>query len=186
MLTDTARTIARATLLALWLLPAAPALAFAHQPDNPPTPSERLRSAEWSLVRPTPMVTLHVRRMVGYAMLVPAGTLFMLYMFRPRAYVIAGATAWAAGSMMLLVLSFDSGAAGSADPNTITAGRLGVGGWSFAALIFGASLRLASGWFRGPSTISRSMFWAVIAAEVWVIFGAALLRRPGAILIPAF
>lgn len=200
MLTETARTIARATLLALWLLPFDSALlasernvaqdqpavpALAAQPVTAPTPSERLQSAEWSLVRPTPTVTLHLRRLVGYVMLVPAGTLFMLYLFRPRAYVIAGATAWAAGSMMLLVLSFDSGA-GSADPNTITAGRIGIGGWSCAALLFGASLRLASGWFREPPTISRSMFWAVIAAEVWVIFGAALLPRPGAILIPAF
>ena len=187
MLTNTARSIARATLLALWLVPAVPAFALELQPtDDRTTPSERLQRAEWSLVRPTPMVTLHIRRLVGYVMLVPAGTLFMLYLFRPRAYVIAGAFAWAAASMMLLVLSFDSGGAGSADPNTITAGRLGIGAWSFAALLFGASLRLASGWFRRESLISRSMFWAVVAASIWVIFGAALLRRPGAILVPAF
>ena len=184
-MTDTARTISRSTLLILWLLlPAAP--AFSQTTQTPTTPSERLQRAEWSLVRPTPMVTLHVRKFVGYVMLVPAGTLFLLYLFRPRPYVIAGAFAWAAGGMMLLVLSFDSGGGGGADPNTITAGRLGIGAWSFAALIFGASLRLSSGWFRGPSTVSRSMFWAVIAASIWVIFGAALLRRPGAILVPAF
>ena len=57
------------------------------------------------------MVTLQIRRLVGYVMLVPAGTLFLLYLFRPRPYVLAGAFAWAAGSMMLLVLSFDSGSA---------------------------------------------------------------------------
>jgi diguanylate cyclase (GGDEF)-like protein len=185
-----ARTLARSTLLILWLLPAASAFASsfdsAQPAANPTTPSERLQSAEWSLVRPTPVVTLQLRRLVGYVMLVPAGTLFLLYLFRPRAYVIAGAIAWAAGSAMLLVLAFDSGGAGSTDPNTITAGRLGIGAWSFAALIFGASLRLASGWFRGPSTISPPMFGAVVAGSIWVIFGAALFGRPGAILVPAF
>ena len=119
-------------------------------------------------------------------MLVPAGTLFLLYLFRPRAYVIAGAVAWAAASMMLLVLTFDPRGTASANPVTITAGRWGLGAWSFAALLFGASLRLASGWFRAPSLISRSMFWAVVAAWIWVIFGAALFASPAAVLIPAF
>ena len=197
-----ARTISRSTLLTLWLLlpfdsvliaseqnvaqdrPASS--AFSQPANTSPTPSERLQRAEWSLVRPTPMITLHLRRVVGYVMLVPAGTLFMLYLFRPRPYVLAGAFAWAAGSMMLLVLSVDSGSTRAVDPNTITTGRLGIGAWSFAALFFGASLRLASGWFRAPSLIPRSMFWAVAAGSAWVIFGAALFARPGAILIPAF
>jgi diguanylate cyclase (GGDEF)-like protein len=184
-MTDTARTISRSTLLILWLLLSASS-AFSQPTNNSPTPTERLQRAEWSLVRPTPMVTLQIRRVVGYVMLVPAGTLFLLYLFRPRPYVLAGAFAWAAGSMMLLVLSVDSGATHAAAPNTITTGRLGIGAWSFAALFFGASLRLASGWFRAPALIPRSMFWAVIAGSAWVIFGAALFRRPGAILVPAF
>jgi diguanylate cyclase (GGDEF)-like protein len=176
----------RSTLLILWLVLPAASPAFATQPtDAPTTPSERLQRAEWSLVRPTPVIQLHIRRVVGFVMLVPAGTLFMLYLFRPRPYVLAGAFAWAAGSMMLLVLSFDSGS-GATDPNTITTGRLGIGAWSFAALIFGAALRLASGWFRAPSTIPRTMFWATVAGTVWVIFGAALFPRPGGILLPAF
>ena len=186
-MTDSARTISRSALLILWLLlPAVP--VFAQPSDAPPaSTSERLQRAEWSLVRPTPVITLHIRRVVGYTMLVPAGTLFMLYLFRPRPYVLAGAFAWAAGSMMLLVLSFDSGGgAATADPDTITVGRLGIGAWSFAALFFGASLRLASGWFRAPSVIPRWMFWAVVAGSTWVIFGAALFSRPGAILVPAF
>jgi diguanylate cyclase (GGDEF)-like protein len=182
---------ARSTLLFLWLL-----LSFDHTvvasghnlgQDRPSTtPAERLQRAEFSLVRPTPVVTLQIRRVFGYVMLVPAGTMFLLYLFRPRPYVLACAFAWAAGSMMLLVLAFDSGAGAAADPQTITVGRLGIGAWSFAALLFGASLRLASGWFRGPSLIPRSMFWAVAAGTAWVIFGAALLPRPGAILLPAF
>ena len=128
-MTDTARTRLRSTLLILWLLPAAsfaPSsiasdqnVAQEAQPaPNPITASERLQRAEWSLVRPTPIVTLHIRRVVGFAMLVPAGTLFLLYLFRPRPYVLAGAFAWAAGSMMLLVLSVDSGSGPIADPNT--------------------------------------------------------------------
>ena len=137
-------------------------------------------------MRPTPIATIHIRKVVGYMMLVPAGTLFLLYLFRPRPYVLAGACAWAAGSLMMLVLSFDSGAVARGDANTITAGRLGIGAWCFSALIFGASLRLASGWFRAPSVISRPMFWAVVVASIWVTFGAALFPRPGGILIAAF
>ncbi|HUQ86047.1 MAG TPA: GGDEF domain-containing protein [Vicinamibacterales bacterium] len=185
MLTDTARTIARSTLLIFWLL--LPAVSSFAQPAGPsPTPSQRLERAEWSLVRPTPVITVHIRRVLGYAMLVPAFTLFLLYLFRPRPYVVAGAFAFAAGSMMLLVLSVDSGGTRAVNPDTITTGRLGIGAWSFAALFFGASLRLASGWFRAESLIPRSMFWAVVAGSAWVIFGAALFPRPGAILVPAF
>jgi diguanylate cyclase (GGDEF)-like protein len=187
-MTSTARTLSHATLLILWLLPAASPAFAQNTSDIPSTikPGEQtpLERAEWALVRPTPMVTLHVRKFVGYVMLVPAGTLFLLYLFRPRPYVIAGAFAWAAGSLMLLALSFDSGGGGS--PNTITVGRLGIGAWSACSLIFGAAMRFASGWFRSPSVISRSMFWTLAVALGWTIFGAALLRRPGAILVPAF
>lgn len=182
-MTETARTRLRSTLLILWLLPvASPAFA---QPASDPTPSERLELAEFSLVRPTPFVTLQIRRVVGFGMLAAAGTLFMLYLFRPRPYVMAGAFAWAAGSMMFLVLSVDSGSTHAADPDTISIGRLGIGAWSYAALFFGAAVRLASGWFRAPASIPLSMFWAIFAGAAWVIFGAALLPRPGAILLPA-
>jgi diguanylate cyclase (GGDEF)-like protein len=210
-MTDTARTIWRSPLLILWLLlpfdsvaiasdhhvaqDGPPRFAFVaqdksqafhNQPSDAPTiASDRLERAEWSLARPTPMVTLNARRLIGYLMLVPAGTLFLQYLFRPRPYVLACAFAWAAGSLMLLVLSFDSGGVQNAAPNTITAGRLGIGAWSLAALVFGAALRLASGWFREPSLVSRSMSWTFIAAAAWTVFGAALLPRPGTILGPA-
>ena len=191
-MTETARTRLRSTLLILWLLPlATPAFASLDSAQdmplvsNPSTPSGGLERAEWSLVRPTPVVSLQIRRVVGFGMLVPAATLFVLYVFRPRPYVMAGAFAWAASSMMLLVLSVESASAPTADPNTIMTGRLGIGAWSYAALFFGAALRLASGWFRAPSAIPRSMFWSIYAGAAWVIFGAALFPRPGAILLPA-
>jgi diguanylate cyclase (GGDEF)-like protein len=187
-MTISARTPRRSTLLLLLWLLAAAAPAFA-QPAPPPgdgSASSRLQRAEWSLVRPTPMVTLHIRKVAGYVMLVPAGTLFMLYLFRPRPYVLAGALAWAAGSVMLLALSFDSGGAGSESPATITVGRLGVGAWAVSSVMFGATLRYASGWFRQPSTISRTMFWTLVVAIVWMVFGATLFDRPRAILAPAF
>ena len=191
-MTETARRRLRSTLLILWLLLLATP-AFASQDSaqdmplvsNPATPSGGLQRAEWSLVRPTPVVSLQIRRVVGFGMLVPAATLFVLYVFRPRPYVMAGAFAWAASSMMLLVLSVESASAPTADPNTIMTGRLGIGAWSYAALFFGAALRLASGWFRAPSAIPRSMFLSIYAGAAWVIFGAALLPRPGAILLPA-
>jgi diguanylate cyclase (GGDEF)-like protein len=193
-MTQTARTLSRSTLLILWLLllPAAPpafasldSASTAGQTDVAADDNTRLQRAGWSLVRPTPMATLNVRKLAGYGMLVPAGTMFLLYLFRRRPYVLAGAFAWAAGSVMLLALSFDTGGGQTADPNTIATGRLGIGAWSVAALVFGAALRFAGGWFRGPSAISRPMFWTFIIATTWTLAGAAFFQRPGAILIPA-
>lgn len=110
---------------------------------------------EWSLIRPTPVVTLQIRRVVGFVMLVPAGILFLLYLFRPRPYVLAGVFAWAAGSAMLLALAYDSGGPHGSD--TIAVGRVGVGAWAIASLVFGAGLRFASVWFRGAPVIRRTM-----------------------------
>jgi diguanylate cyclase (GGDEF)-like protein len=172
-------------IVSLWLAAAAVAQPTAHPPADS-SASARLQRAEWSIVRLTPVVTLHIRKFAGYVMLVPAGTLFMLYLFRQRPYVLAGAFAWAAGSLMLLALSFDSGATVAGPPDSITVGRLGVGVWAVCAVIFGAALRCASGWFRAPSTISRPMFWTLAVAIGWMIFGAALFTRPRAILAPAF
>ena len=185
---QSARTTPRSTLfLFCWLLIASFGSVSAASGQNVAqdraAPS-RLERAEWSLVRPTPIVTWHIRKVVGYVMLVPAGTLFLLYLFRPRPYVIAGAFAWAAGSLMLLVLSFDSG--GTDSPETISTGRLGVAAWSLSALAFGAALRFASVWFRAPATISRGMFWSIAAAAAWVILGASLFRRPGGVVAVAF
>jgi diguanylate cyclase (GGDEF)-like protein len=191
-MTLTARTLFRSTLLTLWLLlPAASAIASSDSAqDQQPAPAVAepgtpIQRAEWSLIRPTPMVTLHLRRVVGYVMLVPAGTLFMLYLFRPRPYVIAGAFAWAAGSLMLLVLSVDS-SAGISPPNTITTGRLGIGAWALSSLAFGATMRCASVWFRKPSVIPRSMFWAVAGGTAWILMGASLFTSPGGVLFPTF
>src|SRR6185295_14208309 len=100
---QSARTTPRSTLfLFFWLLIATAAPAFS-QPATPPSAPSRLERAEWALVRPTPIVTWHIRKVVGYVMIVPAGTLFLLYLFRRRPYVLAGACVWAAGSVMLLV-----------------------------------------------------------------------------------
>jgi diguanylate cyclase (GGDEF)-like protein len=169
------------------LLSAAPALAQAPSDSAQVTQPSSLERAEWVVIRPTPIITLHIRKFVGYVMLVPAGTLFLLYLFRPRPYVLAGAFAWAAGSAMLLALSFDSATGPpAASQQTIASGRIGIGLWSLAAVIFAAFLRLAAVWFRQPSVISRGMFWTSIAAFTWIVFGAALFPRPAGILVPAF
>ena len=108
---------------------------------------------DWSAIRPNPMVTLEVRKVVGLLMLVPAVTLFLLYVFRPRPYVLAGVTAWVAASVMMLVLSFDSGAQNPADTaDRLSVGRLAVAVWAVAAVVFGGGIRLASLWFRGRSS----------------------------------
>ncbi len=142
--------------------------------------------ADWSLVRPMPVVTLEIRKVVGLALLVPAGTLFLLYLFRPRPYVLAGVVSWLAGSVMLLVLSIDLAAPGTVDaPGSLESGRLAVAVWAVAALIFGASLRSAAMWFRAPSGISAAVRWPALIGVVWTGFAVAFLG-PRAVIAPAF
>jgi diguanylate cyclase (GGDEF)-like protein len=142
--------------------------------------------SDWSAVRPNPMVTLEIRKVVGLLMLVPAVTLFLLYVFRPRPYVLAGVGSWAAGALMLLVLSFDSGPPHPADaPDRLSVGRMAVGTWAIAALTFGAGVRLASAWFRAPATIPRGLGWSFPLVVAWTILAAAFLR-PAAVVVPAF
>src|SRR5688500_17403566 len=116
---------------------------------------------DWSLARPLPLVTLEIRKAVGLAMLAPAGTLFLLYLFRPRPYVLAGIFAWLAASVMLLVLSVDTAGPGVVHaPDRLVSGRLAVATWAIAALMFGAGLRFAAIWFRAPTEISRAFLWS--------------------------
>ena len=162
-----ARTIPIAIML---LLAAAPASA----------------QTDWSAFRPNAMVTLEVRRLVGLLMLVPAITLFLLYVFRPRPYVLAGVTAWAAATVMVLVVSFGSGAEpDNPGANGIAVGRATVVIWALAAVVFGAGLRLASLWFRGPADIPRSFVWVFLVAFAWTV-AAAPFVRPAAVAVPAF
>jgi diguanylate cyclase (GGDEF)-like protein len=142
--------------------------------------------SDWNAVRPTPMVTLEIRKIVGLLMLVPAVTLFLLYLFRPRPYVLAGVTAWFAGSVMMLVLSFDSGgAAAVGGDEQVSVGRAAVGAWALAALFFGAGIRFSGTWFRAPATISRGIRWSFPIAAAWTILAATYLR-PAAVIVPAF
>ena len=141
---------------------------------------------DWSLMRPLPVVTLEIRKTVGLVMLVPAGTLFLLYLFRPRPYVLAGVAAFFAASLMLLVLSVDSAGPGVVDtPDSLVSGRFATGIWALSALAFGAALRLAAVWFRAPSTVSRRFQWSAVIGGAWTI-GAATYLSPPAVLVPAF
>ena len=148
------------------------------------------RQTDWSLMRPLPVVTLEIRKAVGLVLLVPAGTLFLLYLFRPRPYVLAGVAAWLAASLMLLVLSVDSGGPGVVDsPDSLVSGRLATGVWALSALAFGAGLRLAAVWFRAsPSesgAVPRSFKWSAVIGGLGVIIAATFLTPP-AVLGPAF
>ena len=130
-------------------------------------------------------MTVEIGRLVGLLMLVPAVTLFLLYVFRPRPYVLAGVTAWAAASVMMLVLGFDSQALNAADSQDwSSAGRGAVATWAMAALVFGAGIRLASAWFRAPTTVPATFFWAFPLAFTWTIVAISLMR-PMAVLWPA-
>jgi diguanylate cyclase (GGDEF)-like protein len=141
---------------------------------------------DWAAMRPMPIVTLEIRKLVGMLMLVPAVTLFLLYLFRPRPYVLAGVTAWLAASVMMLVLSVDSGVPNPADtPEQISVGRMALAVWGIGALVFGAGLRCASTWFRAPATLSRGLTWSFALAVAWTI-GAASYLRPAQVIGPAF
>ena len=140
----------------------------------------------WSLVRPMPLVTLQVRKVLGYVLLIPASTLFLLYLFRPRPYVLAGVVSWLAAGVMLLALSYDSDASNVLDsPEHLVSGRAAVAIWAFAALAFGGCLRFAGMWFRAPSVLDRAFLWSAAIGAAWI--GVAVIYlRPGAVLVPAF
>ena len=144
-----------------------------------------LAQSDWSAVRANPMVTVEIRKVVGVLMLVPAVTLLLVYVFRPRPYVLAGVSAWVAGSVMMLVFSFDSGAQSVDAPNRVSVGRAAVALWAMAAVIFGAGIRLASLWFRAPAALPRSFVWTFPIAFAWTIAAAAFMR-PVAVMLPAF
>jgi len=141
---------------------------------------------DWSLARPLPVVTLEIRKVVGLVLLIPAGTLFLLYLFRPRPYVLAGVAAWIAASIMLLVLSVDSAGPGVPHaPGYLASGRLAIATWAIAALAFGAGLRFAGVWFRAPADMSRAFLWSAAAGVAWTVIATVFLR-PGAVIVPAF
>lgn len=140
---------------------------------------------DWNALRPVPMVTLEIRKLVGVLMLIPAVTLFSLYVFRPRPYVLAGVTAWAAGSAMMLVLSFDSAAHPADAPDRLAVGRLALAVWAVGALIFGAGLRCAGLWFRAPRHFSRGFLLSFPIAAIWTLAAASYLT-PAAVVGPAF
>lgn len=141
--------------------------------------------SDWLLVRPMPVVTLEIRKTAGYVLLFPACTLFLLYLFRPRPYVLAAVTSWIAAAVMLLALAFDSGDGGGLDsPAHLVTGRLALAVWAFAALGFGLSLRAAGTWFRMPATLPRVVRWTAGAVAVWLAVAVAFLQ-PGAVMAPA-
>ena len=145
-----------------------------------------LAQSGWSALRPNPVVTIEIRKVVGILMLAPAVTLFLLYLFRPRPYVLASFGAWVAASIMMLILSFDSGGPNPADtPERLSVGRFAVGIWAIGAIGFGAAIRFASSWFRAPAIVSTRLYWTVVLTFAYTIAAAAFLR-PAAIILPAF
>ena len=108
-------------------------------------------------------MTVEIGKLVGLLMLVPAVTLFLLYVFRPRPYVLAGVTAWVAASVMMLV-------------DWRLASRPAVATWAMAALVFGGGIRLASVWFRAPATVPNTFFWVFPIAFAWTIVGISFMR----------
>ena len=142
--------------------------------------------SDWLLIRPMPVVTLQIRRAAGYVLLIPAGTLFLLYLFRPRPYVLAAVVSWLASSMMLLALSFDSGAPSDLDsPSHLSTGRLAMALWAASATVFGAALRFAAVWFRAPARVPGYLTWTIAAVGVVVAIAIAA-SRPGGVLVPTF
>ena len=140
--------------------------------------------SDWAAIRPNPTMTVEIRKVVGLVMLVPAITLFLLYVFRPRPYVLAGVTAWIAASAMMLALSFDTGTATGLTAERVSVGRAAVAVWAISAVLFGGAIRLASLWFRAPAVMPRSFVWTFPLAFAWTVFAAAFLR-PVTVALPA-
>lgn len=139
----------------------------------------------WSALRPNPVITIEIRKVVGLLMLGPAVTLILLYLFRPRPYVLASFGAWVAGAIMMLILSFDSAPHPADTPERLAVGRLAVAIWAIGAVCFGAAIRLASSWFRAPATISARLWWTVVATLIYTVAAASFLR-PAAVILPPF
>ncbi len=157
--------------------PAVQAASFGSQPSS---------IDDWPLVRPMPVVTVQIRRVVGFLMLGPAATLLLLYLFRPRPYVLAWMTAWLAASVMLLVLSFDSGAVRTGDsPTRLVTGRPAMAVWALAAMTFGASVRWGALWFRSAAVPGRGTLFVAAALVIWIGVSAAFLR-PAAVIVSGF
>ncbi|MEO8682319.1 MAG: hypothetical protein ABI665_24940, partial [Vicinamibacterales bacterium] len=145
--------------------------------------------AEWSLTRPSPLVTVNVRMVMGYLVLVPATTLFLLYLFRPRPYVMAWVVSWLASSGMAFSLSLgNQDVAVGVPADTLTqmaAGRTSVLAWSVTALVFGFAHRASAQWFRAPFVMPRWTWWVAGGAMVWLGL-STWSAHPGAAFAPAF
>jgi len=177
---------ARLSLLLL-VLAAAPVVAQPPATDANAGGLTALDRAEWSLVRPLPLVTIQIRRVVGILVLAPACTLFLLYLFRPRAYVLAWVVAWLAASAMLLVLSFDAGRLDDPGDATVylASNRLAVAAWAGCASLFAIALRWGGQWFRGAPVVAPRAKWVALSILAWLVLSATVLG-PGAVITPAF
>jgi hypothetical protein len=162
--------VLRATGMVSLLLIAMAAPLFA---QSGPSALDR---SEWALIRPMPLVTVEIRKVVGMVLFIPAFTLLLLYLFRPRPYVFAGVATWVAAATMLLALSVDSGTRLDDTPGQIVAGKLGIVTWAVCAMLFGASVRFSGLWFRAPAAFPRSIRWWVLAIAAWVVVASTALR----------
>jgi diguanylate cyclase (GGDEF)-like protein len=139
----------------------------------------------WALIRPMPLVTLEIRKVVGILLVIPAFTQLLLYLFRPRPYVFAGVATWLAASVMLLSLSIDSATSASDTPGQIVAGKLAIVIWASCAMIFGASARFSGMWFRAAPVFPKRMGLTVALLLLWIGLSSRFLR-PGALVLSAF
>lgn len=170
------RTIA-ATLVAAALLVA---LAAARQPGTDDRPADGpgigFERPGWTPTRVDPLVTLHLRRTLGYLTIVPACTLFLLYVFRPKPYVLAWVVAWTAASGMLLAASFDLAELRLDLPDDrqsrLVTARFLVAAWAFYALAFAVFLRWGALWFRQPARLPAWAWWAAGASAAWLAASA--------------
>jgi diguanylate cyclase (GGDEF)-like protein len=197
------RSLATAALtLAVSILPAAglragaSATQAAGQPSKPtPAPSDRggigFERPDWVPTRASPYITLHARRTIGGVMLVFAGTLFLLYLFRPKPYVLAWVTAWLAASGALFSGSLEPAGLRLDLPDDrefrLIVGRFMVAVWAFYVLAFSLFLRWGALWFRreAEARLPGWVWWAAAGAAAWLSVSAVWLGL-AAVFLPAF
>ena len=121
-------------------------------------------------------------------MLVPAVTLFLLYLFRPRPYVLAGVTCVGgrqrddAGAQLRFGRPHPADGPEHGLGRPRSAWRRGRSPrWCSAR-----ALRFASAWFRAPAVFSRRMYWTFVDRRGVDDLGAAIYLGPPAVVGPAF
>lgn len=140
-------------LVALLLFVAALSMAVlqAAQPTaRPPSEGIGFERTDWDQTGAAQMTTVRTRSAAAFLAVIPAALLFVLYVYRPRPYLLAWVTSWVSIAAMLYFLMIGADMLHTTPP---AAGGRGIVGLAHClGLIYATLLALAARWFRAPAT----------------------------------